>query len=147
MLRSPWVCWWAARRLSLREGYEPPALGMPGPRIEAADLEPPDQLPSWFHHPSGAGYARFSQETLWLIDGLGRYAGNALVATVPGTRWKVGHAPAKGYMFQNQPVVAGLGEEIMPIQACAVLADKALAGGQRTLRDAFDNWVSRRAVG
>jgi hypothetical protein len=73
-------------------------------------------------------------------------SGNTLVETVPRTRWKVGHARTKGYMFQNQPVAAGLGEEIMPIQACAVLADKALAGGQRSLRDAFDNWVSRRAV-
>ena len=138
---------WAATRLAWREGYEPPALGLPGPRIDAEDLEPADQLPSWFHHPSGVGYARFSPETLWLIDGLGRYAGNTLVETVPGTRWKAGHARTKGYMFQNQPVVAGLGEEIMPIQVCAVLASKALTGGQRSLREAFDNWLSRRADG
>lgn len=137
----------AATRLAWREGYEPPALGFPGPRIDTEDLEPADRLPSWFHHPSGVGYARFSPETLWLIDGLGRYAGNTLVETVPGTRWKAGHARTKGYMFQNQPVVAGLGEEIMPIQVCAVLATKALTGGQRSLREAFDNWLSRRADG
>jgi hypothetical protein len=134
---------WVTTRLAWRDGYTPPPLGMPGPRIDPADLEPPEQLPSWFHHPSGAGYAEFSADTLWLIDGLGRYLGNTVVHTMPGTQWKAGHARATGYALQNQPVIAGLGDEIMTIEVCAALAAKALRGGQRTLRDAYDNWASR----
>lgn len=134
---------WATTQMAWRPGYTPPPLGMPGPRIDPATLEPAESLPSWFHHPSGAGYAEFSAQTLWLIDGLGRYLGNTVVATVPGTRWKAGHARAKGYALQNQPVIAGLGDEISTIEACAALAARALTGGQRTLRDAYDNWASR----
>lgn len=134
---------WAATRLAWRPGYTPPPLGMPGPRIDPSDLEPPEQLPSWFHHPSGAGYAQFSADTLWLLDGLGRHLGNTVVHTIPGARWEAGHARAQGYALQNQPVIAGLGDEIMTIEVCAALAAKALTGGQRTLRDAYDNWASR----
>jgi hypothetical protein len=105
---------WAVPRLSWRAGYEPPALGMPGPRIAADQLEPADQLPSWFHHPSAASYAEFSAGTLWLIDGLGRYLGETVLATVPGTSWAAGHSRTKGYMFQNQPVISGLAEEESP---------------------------------
>ena len=117
---------WAAGRFAWRDGYTPPPLGMPGPRIDPADLEPAAQLPSWFHHPSGAGYARFSAQTLWLIDGLGRYLGNTVVRTIAGTRWQAGHARDNGYAFQNQPVIAGLGDEIMTVWICATLTATVL---------------------
>lgn len=67
--------------------------------------------------------------------------------TIPGTRWQAGHARAKGYAFQNQPVIAGPGDEIMTVWVCATLAATALRGGQRTLRDAYDTWASRSTPG
>ena len=67
--------------------------------------------------------------------------------TIAGTRWKAGHARAKGYAFQNQPVIAGLGDELMAVWVCATLAAQTLRGGQRTLRGAYDTWASRSTRG
>lgn len=136
---------WAVPRLSWRPGYEPPALGMPGPRITDDQLEPLGQLPSWFHHPSAASYADFSADTLWLIDGLGRYLGQTVLATVPGTSWAAGHSRNKGYMFQNQPVVRGLAEEESPFHTMAILVSRTLqpepVRGIASLRDVYDAWT------
>lgn len=129
-------------KLAWRAGYKPPALGEPGPRVDGRQLEAPEVMPTWFHHPSGPGYARFSADTLWLIDGTGRYLGEVLVRTSDG-RWETGHARSKGYMLQNQPVIAGAGAApISPFQTCAVLAARALRQGPeqgpRTLIDAYN---------
>ncbi len=134
-------------KLAWRHGYLPPRLGQPGPRIQARQLESPENLPSWFHHPSGAGYARFSAETLWLIDGAGRYLGETLIRNVGGT-WRSGAARTEGYMFQNQPVIAGITPEpVSPIQACAVLVARALRAnseqGPQSLVDVYDNWSAK----
>ena len=137
---------WAAPRLSWREGYAPPDVGRPGPRIAAEQLEPADQLPSWFHHPSAAGYARFSAVTLWLIDGLGRYLGATVVHTLPGTSWAVGHSRVSGYVYQNQPVIRGLIDEENPVYSCAVVVEKALRGlprGPQSLHAFYDIWAAR----
>ena len=118
---------------------------MPGPRIAADQLEPADQLPSWFHHPSAASYARFSAGTLWLIDGLGRYLGETVLATVPGTSWAAGHSRTKGYMFHNQPVISGLAEEESPFHTLGILVGRALRAepvrGVASLRDVYDVWT------
>lgn len=139
---------WAVPRMSWREGYVPPPLGQPGRRLTAADLEPADELPSWFHHPSAAGYERFSADSLWLLDGLARYLGEAVVAAVPGARWSVGSARRKGYMFQNQPVVGGLaGDEQSPLHTCGVLLGRALraepVAGVQSPADVFQSWTTR----
>ena len=81
-------------KLSWRSGYTPPALGQPAQPIHAKQLEPRRDLPSWFHHPSGAGYARFSAETLWLIDGSARYLGETAIRNIGG-HWASGSAPIK----------------------------------------------------
>src|SRR4051812_46849925 len=54
--------------LAWREGWAPPEDGRPGIPIPDDAMESAERLPSWFHHPSGVGYARFSVQTLWLID-------------------------------------------------------------------------------
>lgn len=128
-------------RLRWRRGYVPPALGQPGPVISPDQLEPPAELPSWFHHPSAASYARFSASTLWLIDGAGRYFGEFLVQN-EGARWASGRSGAKNYLYQNQPVIVGAGPAAFsPFQTCAVLSSRALRGGTergpRTLRDVW----------
>ena len=133
-------------KLAWRAGYTPPALGQPGPRTSSEQLEPPRDLPSWFHHPSGAGYARFSAETLWLIDGAARYLGETLVRTVGG-RWTSGNAQIQGYMFQNQPVMAGItADPVSPMQTTAVLVARALRQGtelgSRSLSDVYNNWCA-----
>jgi hypothetical protein len=132
---------WSAPKFRWREGYEPPPLGMPGPQITLEQLEPAEELPSWFEHPSGAGYAEFSCDTLWLIDGLGRYLGETLLRHVPGTSWQAAHSRRAGYIFQNQPVIAGLADDFNPVHSCAILAARALRGGSprgsQTLRDLY----------
>lgn len=127
--------------LDWRHGYVPPALGQPGPAINSDQLEPAEALPSWFHHPSGAGYARFSASTLWLIDGAGRYFGEFLVRTM-SAKWASGRSQVKNYLYRNQPVVTGVGlVPISPFQTCAVLSSRALRAGPergpRTLRDVW----------
>lgn len=142
--------WHAVRpKLAWRSGYTPPALGQPGPRIHSEQLEPAQDLPSWFHHPSGAGFARFSAETLWLIDGAARYLGETLIRRV-GARWASGNARTKGYMYQNQPVLTGLTTDpLSPIQTCAVLAARALRQsteqGPQTLAEVYDGWCTLTA--
>lgn len=135
-------------KLAWRQGYLPPQLGQPGHQIPMDQLEFPLALPSWFHHPSGAGYARFSAETLWLIDGAGRYLGETLIRNIGGT-WASGNRQFKGYMFQNQPVIVGLTPDaVSPIQTCAVLAARALSAspkqGPRSLVDVYENWASQK---
>lgn len=130
-----------APKFAWREGYEPPEFGRPGPRIGVESLELPGELPMWFHHPSSAGYARFSADTLWLLDGVGRFLGEILIREAGG-RWAVGHSALKGYVFQNQPVIEGVGRELLnPIQISSVLASRALRQGPergpRTLGDVY----------
>lgn len=131
-------------KLAWRAGYEPPPLGQPGPRIDADQLERPEDLPSWFHHPSSAGYARFSADTLWLIDGAARYLGEVLIQTAGG-RWVSGSEQVTGYMYQNQPVITGIRPEpVSPMQTCSVLAARSLRQrverGPRTLADVYNAW-------
>lgn len=137
---------WAVHRLAWRSGYVAPEPGRPGPRIAAAEIEPADQLPSWFHHPSAAGYARFSAATLWLVDGLGRYLGATVVRTLPGTNWAVGDSRVAGYVYQNHPVVRGLIDEEDPIYSCAVAVEKSLRAvsrGPQSLHAFYNIWAAR----
>ena len=92
----------------------------------------------------GTGRAHFSAGTLWLIDGLGRYLGETVIANAPRTRWAAGHARAKGYMFQNQPVVHGLADEESPLHTTAIVVARALRAdpvrGATSLREVYDTW-------
>jgi hypothetical protein len=139
----------AAPKLAWRLGYTPPALGQPGPRIASEQLEAPQDLPSWFHHPSGAGYARFSAETLWVIDGAARYLGETFIRNVGG-RWASGDARTEGYVYQNQPVLTDITTDpLSPMQTCAVLVARALRPspeqGPHGLADVYDVWCTLAA--
>ncbi|MFC3689271.1 hypothetical protein [Aquipuribacter hungaricus] len=134
---------WAAPLLSWRDGYTPPAPGEPGGRVPLDVLEPEDELPSWFD-PVVPGWARWSAESLSLIDGLARYLGETLVREVPTARWVAGHARARGYMYQNHPVVTGLPvDDSEPMASVAVIASRVLlpTPGPRTLGDLFHTWT------
>lgn len=78
---------WAKPRFSWRPGYALPPQGQPDP-WRPQDLEPESELPSWFQHPSSVGMDRLDAESLWLCDGLGRYA--ARIPARPGARGEVG---------------------------------------------------------
>lgn len=109
--------------------------------------QPVDQgrLPAWFHHPSGVGYNRFDDHTLWLIDAIARYWADVLItAGAPGLRWGVGHSRIKGYADQNQPVLLGLPDPLNPINTTAVLAARSLKGtiGDDGLSTAHQNRLS-----
>lgn len=133
-------------KLAWRTDYTPPALGQPGPHIATEQLEPPHDLPSWFHHPSGAGYARFSAETLWLIDGAARYLGETFIRNVGG-HWGSGDAPLEGYVYQNQPVLIDVtADPLSPTQTCAVIVARALRSspkqGPHSLAEVYDGWCA-----
>ena len=141
---------WAAPRFGWRDGYEPPGRGQLPPSFHPHDLEDPGGLPSWFHHPSGVGLETFATDTLWLIDGLGRYLGQAVIEHVPGARWALGATRPKGNMLANQPVLAGLGYEVSPLLTCTVKAAELLTPWQAeppTLRATFEEWRARAAGG
>jgi hypothetical protein len=135
---------WAMPRLRWRSGYTPPPLGEPGGRVPPEALEPEDQLPSWFD--AGIpGWARWSADSLWLIDGLARYLGETLIAHVPRAKWVAGHARTKGYMYQNHPVVTGLPtDDSEPMDSVGVIAARELLQlpGPNTLRDTYDAWTT-----
>lgn len=134
---------WAAPRFSWRDGYTPPAPGEPGGRVSLDALEPEDQLPSWFD-PLVPGWARWSADSLWLIDGLGRYLGQTLVEEIPGAKWVAGHSRTKGYLYQNHPVITGLpADDSQPMASVAIIASRVLlpTPGPSTLRDLYDAWT------
>lgn len=140
---------WSSMRpqLGWRSGFTPPAIGQPGQRVNAEQIEPPADLPSWFHHPSAAGYARFSRETIWLIDGASRYLGETFVRT-RGGRWSSGDSQEEGYVYQNQPVLTdAAADPLSPMQTCAVLVARALRSGPKQgvqdLAEVYDAWCAR----
>jgi hypothetical protein len=138
---------WAAPRFAWRAGYQPPAFrGDFRPQFTPDDLEEPEDLPSWFHHPSGVGLADFSTETLWLIDGLARYLGETVINCIPGTRWASGATRPKGNMVANHPILTGLSDEESPIFACTGLASRMLTpwlDSSHRLRSIFESWRSQ----
>lgn len=147
-LNAVWA--WAAPRLAWRRGYEAPtSRGDLRPQFNPDDLEDPDDLPCWFHHPSGQGLARFSADTLWLIDALGRYLGESVIKSVPGARWASGATRPKGNMLANQPVLAGLLDEDSPILACTSMASRTLTPWLDTpppLGELLEQWQSEAAA-
>jgi hypothetical protein len=95
---------WAADRVAWRAGYVPAAPGDPQPIVDLSTIEPEQDLPEWFSDYPEL-WVQFSAPTLWLIDGFGRYLGEVLVTSFPGTRWKLAKSRVKNYVFQNHPVV------------------------------------------
>lgn len=127
--------------LAWRSGFAPSTNTLPTDHTDLGWLGDPRDLPSWFHHPSGAGYDRFSPETLWLIDGASRYLGATIIENLGG-HWATGDSRTSGYMFQNQPVIAGIpNTPVSPMQMCAVIVSKTLKGNQaagpKTLADLY----------
>ena len=100
-----------------------------------------DALPSWFTTSTGYGLEHFSPRTLWIMDGVARHLGNVLEHT-EGWEWKVGRGRS-GYVFQNQPVIAGPLNEHSPLMSMAVIVSRHLKGGESrdTLLETYTNWV------
>lgn len=111
------------------------------PVAPAEGLGDPSALPSWFTTSTGYGLEHFSPHTLWIMDGLARHLGNVLAHT-DGWMWKVGRGRS-GYVFQNQPVIAGPLNEHSPLMSMAVVVSRHLKGseGPDTLMETYKNWV------
>ncbi len=136
---------WAVPRASWRTGWVPLPPGEIPPRLSPDDLEPADELPSWFAFPGGD--ARFSAETLWLLDGLGRYLGQTLVANVPGATWVAGHNRHRGYQYENHPVVRIGSTEWEPMQSAGIVLGRAIdpwssGPGPTSLDDLYTVWTT-----
>lgn len=111
--------------LAWQDGWEPTPTGLPRPTLEAlGDL---DALPSWV--PTVGGPIRFSPSTIWIIDGVGRHLGNVMVASVPGSQWKIGHQRIRAYVNQNKPVItAPERADMNPVGVVSVIASRQLEG-------------------
>lgn len=107
----------------------------------------PAALPAWFHDPSGVGFNRYSDHTLWLIDAIARYWAKALIAEDPAHRlqWAVGHSRKKGYADQNQPVIVGFTVPLNPIFVVGTAVNRSLDGevGDDRLRELHDIWIGK----
>jgi hypothetical protein len=124
---------------------DPPTRLSPSSPIEGlGDL---GDLPSWFTTSTGYGLERFSPRTLWVMDGVARHLGNVLVHT-HGWEWRVGRG-RKGYVFQNQPVIAGPTNEFSPLMSLSVLVGRHLKGDEQpgALRETYENWTDLPPVG
>lgn len=77
--------------------------------------------------------------------------GETLIRGVGG-RWASGNTRTKGYLYQNQPVLTGLGADpLSPIQTCALLVARALrqstGQGPQTLAEVYADWCTLTAEG
>ncbi|HEY0002671.1 MAG TPA: hypothetical protein VGB74_19620 [Actinoplanes sp.] len=136
---------WVTDRVAWRAGYRPPASSAEPPMtIDPARVEPAELLPFWFHS-NPAQWATFSFDTLWLTDRLGRYLGEVLVAHAPRAKWKVGRSAKRNYIYQNHPVISGVGgDEIEPIETAGGLIHKHLMNrAGPTPRQRMAEWLAR----
>lgn len=136
---APLVAW-----QDLYQPASPPERWSPIAPLEGlGDLS---ALPSWFTTTTVYGLEHFSPPTLWIIDGVARHLGNVLMHT-EGWVWKVGRGRS-GYIFQNQPVIAGPLNEHSPLMSMAVIVSRHLKGeeGPGTLLATYENWVDPPSV-
>ena len=118
---------WARQRLSWNAAYEPPAvIGDPPRHVPVReDLPPPGEVPSWAGaHPRE--FARFSAETLWLIDMITRYFAEVLRRANPDACWQVAHSRISGEVNENQPVLKWAAGNVNPRSILVVIASREL---------------------
>lgn len=96
------------------------------PTLEA--LGPLEELPSWFRH-GPTHYLRFSPDSLWVIDVLGRHLGQGLVARNPEVEWVPGPgAPRHHSHEKNRPLVGSTTHWASPLSIVSGLVDRHLSG-------------------
>jgi hypothetical protein len=61
--------------------------------------------PSWLRYCVG-NKPNLSQESVVIIDGLVSYVCRVVERGAPAARWRAGHKPAKGWVWENHPVLA-----------------------------------------
>jgi hypothetical protein len=139
----------AARPLDLSreslERLEPLASQRLAWRPSGAGLEEVDR-PIWFESDTDFGYERFSDETLWLLDALMLYLGQAVLQKAPEEwEWNAGNHRAKGYIFQNLPVLKrGKLRERCPVVGLINWATLHLEGrpGSSNLPSIYDAYLA-----
>ncbi|GAA4598960.1 hypothetical protein BJY16_002907 [Actinoplanes octamycinicus] len=146
---------WAIDRLALRDPAAPlervtPADGSAFQRPVAADL------PLWYGRSARLAPHDWSDESLALIDAIAFYTAESLDAVLPGLSWQVARGAGQGGddRHRAQPVLAGRGDPIAPIDAVLTLLEpvrhkiKAEPAGRvptpEDLRTWFDETVAKR---
>jgi hypothetical protein len=111
---------WARQRLRWR------------PRGEAFD---PARLPMWAHVPAATDYDDFSNDTLWLLDAVGRYW-TVVWREQTHDRWILLRSKIRGHQHQNRPILERYG---YPHVGNTVIAEWSLRGDPRASdRDLLD---------
>lgn len=116
---------WARRRFAYHPEYDWTALRPR--RLGAEDLPPLTELPSWVGGDIRDS-ARFTPDTLWLIDMVTRELAVVLQRMNPQAEWRVGHRRRPGYVDQNKPVLAWGDDDLNPLRKVQVLVAKEIEG-------------------
>lgn len=112
--------------------------------------EPVDEssLPAWYHV-SGVGYERFTDATLWAIDGLALYWGEVAMAEDSSIRWEARKSRVKNDVDRNRPVLVGGTGFVNPVHVLGVATGWALdgdpMGGPDALLRLHRRWLAEPA--
>lgn len=102
--------------------------------------------PAWFRHETREE-PTLSLESVQLLDGVIAYIGDVMMAAVPGTAWRRGHEPVRGWIDQNRPVLARGSAQIGVTRRVTGLARAHLVEpGTRPdsrLREVVELWVDQ----
>lgn len=134
-----------------RDYIPPPNTASPpisAPTLEA--LGPLDELPSWFVH-DRVHSLRYSPQTLWVVDVLGRHLGEVVLAQHPHLRWTLGPAKPAGNIDRGYPVTGTATAWVNPLRVAAGLigrrlSDQDVPGAPSTLRDVYDRQTATAAT-
>lgn len=115
--------------LSYQDDYVPNPHPAGAPLHEATweALGPIEELPSWFAHDWGQ-FIRFSPDTLWTIDVLGRHLGQMLLHHHPDLGWMVGPDRPASNVDRSRPVVGKGRNWVNTFRRTSVLIARTMRG-------------------
>lgn len=116
---------WTRPRLAFHPDYDPDAV--PPTILGEDDLPPLEDLPTWVGG-DVRDAARFTPDTLWLIDMVAREFAAVLQGVNADARWRVGHARRAGYIDQNRPVLRWGAGDCNPLRLVTTAVSRELQG-------------------
>ena len=72
-------------------------------------------LPMWYGRNAMLAPYVWSDDSLAVIDAVAFYAAECVRRAVPALAWRVGHEKERGYVHEGQPVLAGRGRDLAPV--------------------------------
>lgn len=140
---TAWDLSWHPDYIPARTTADPPVS-----RPTLAAFAPLESLPSWFGH-GPTHYMRFSPDSLWVIDVLGRHLGQCVMAAHAEVAWVPGPgAPMHNSHEKNWPIVGNGTVCANPLSAVSGLVARRLTGGGHhtqatTLREVLEGLSER----